>query len=358
MDKQLIFVFPGELATLTGGYAYDRRIVKGLQSLGWHIQSISLGEGYPFPSRKQLDKAADLLLSLELGVPMVVDGLALGALPDLAGLLAKRHPIIGLVHHPLAFESGLRSDQVTFLQDSEKKSLLHVKKVIANSPKTARDLTDFYGVPSQRVAVILPGTDRPKNAQNHLTKAAQSSRPVQLLSVGSVIPRKAFHILVEALRSLQSLSWTLTIAGDVTRDANTFAHLQEVIGRYWLADRIHVLGAISDVALQQLYAQSDVFVLPSLYEGYGMVFAEAMANGLPIISTTGGAITETVPKQAGVLVEPGNVASLRDAIQWLIEDEAYRWQLAQGAKSAAEKQPSWEESVQKFDGLLSQVMAN
>lgn len=242
MGKQLIFVFPGDLATLTGGYAYDRRVIDGLQTLGWQVQLISLGEGYPFPSNEQLDVAASLLLSLKAGVPMLVDGLAFGVLPELVPLLAARHPIVGLIHHPLALESGLSPDQVKALQESEKKALMHVKRVVANSPKTACDLTSFYGVPSRHVSVVLPGTDRCATAQLPELVSKQSLGPVQLLSVGAVIPRKGFHVLVEALHPLKSLSWTLTIAGDVTRDASAFAHLQEVIRRCSLEDRIHVLG--------------------------------------------------------------------------------------------------------------------
>jgi glycosyltransferase involved in cell wall biosynthesis len=357
VDKQLIFVYPGDLSTLTGGYAYDRRVVEGLQSLGWQVQLISLGDGYPFPSKEQLNKAASLLLQLDFGVPMLVDGLALGVLPELVALISKRHPIVGLVHHPLAFESGLSRDQVTILRESETQSLVHVKKVVANSPKTARDLTDFYGVPRDHVTVVLPGTDRYASSQTSFTKPQQSLRPIQLLSVGSVIPRKGFDVLVAALYSLKSLPWTLSIAGDVTRDTNAFWHLQEAIRRCSLEDRIHVLGAVSDVELQQLYATSDVFVLASLYEGYGMAFAEAMAHGLPIVATTGGAIADTVPTQAGLLVEPGNVASLSSAIKLLIEDDAYRSRLAQGARLAAAEQPTWKESVQKFDWLIKQVLA-
>lgn len=355
MDKQLIFVFPGDLAALTGGYAYDRRVIKGLETLGWQIQLIGLGDGYPFPNQAQLHQAASLLLQLKVGVPMLVDGLALGVLPELVPLLAKRHPLVGLIHHPLALESGLNPDQASALEESEKQSLAHVQQVVANSPKTARDLIYVYDVPVHRVTVVLPGTDRNAAAQKNVSKPKQSSRPIQLLSVGSVIPRKGFHLLVEALQPLKSLSWTLKIAGDVTRDPHAFAHLQDVIRRCSLEERIQVSGAISDVELQQSYAAADVFVLASLYEGYGMVFAEAMANGLPIVATTGGAIADTVPKKAGVLVEPGNVAALSHAIQRLIADDAYRLQLAQGARSAAKKQPTWEESVMKFDGLLNQM---
>lgn len=355
MVKKLIFVFPGDLASLTGGYSYDRHILDGLQSLGWQIKSISLGEGYPFPSKAQLDYAASLLLDLEEGVPLLIDGLALGVLPDLVSLLAARHPIVGLVHHPLALESGLDFNQVVSLQESEKKSLTYVKKVVANSNKTARDLTGFYKVPSKNVLVVLPGTIQQLKASISKSIAKKSPEVIHLLSVGAVIPRKAFHTLVEALYPLKSLSWTLSIAGDVARDVGAYAKLQEAIRRCSLVDRINVLGTVSDLELQQLYTSSDLFVSASLYEGYGMVFAEAMANGLPIVATTGGAITDTVPNKAGLLVEPGNVASLSNAIKLLIEDHDVRTKLSQGAILAAKQQPTWEESVKKFDFLLSKL---
>lgn len=355
LSQKLIFVFPGDLDALTGGYAYDRRVVAGLQTLGWQVQLISLGEGYPFPSKEQLAEAASVLLRLEEGVPMLVDGLALGVIPDLVPLIAERHPIVGLIHHPLALESGLSPEQVKALETSEKNSLVHVKKVVANSSKTARDLTDFYEVPAQHVTVVLPGTDRRASLHTPTCTSKQKTPTVRLLSVGAVIPRKAFHILVEALEPLKSLSWTLTIAGDVTRDAHAFAQLKEVIRCCSLEDRIRVLGAVSELELQNLYATSDVFVLASLYEGYGMVFAEAMANGLPVVATTGGAIADTVPNQAGVLVEPGNAAALSDAIRLLVENASHRDALAQGARSAAQQLPTWEESVQKFDSLLSEL---
>jgi glycosyltransferase involved in cell wall biosynthesis len=116
-----------------------------------------------------------------------------------------------------------------------------------------------------------------------------------------------------------------------------------------------VLGAVSDSELDILYAQADAFVLPSLFEGYGMVYAEAMAYGLPIIATTGGAIPDTVPSEAGLLVHPGDVPALTLALKKVILDAPYRARLSSGALRAAAKQPTWDQAAQQFSAVLGRL---
>ena len=350
--QQLIFVYPGDLNAPTGGYAYDRRIIRGLEGLGWQVQLLSLGEGYPFPNAVQVEGAKEALLNLTPGVPMVVDGLALGALPALAAQIAQRYPLIALVHHPLAFEVGLSESQIALLKQSETEALLHAAKVIANSPGTARDLNYHYGMPLNKIDVVLPGTDRIHALAPKMQRNSGRLKEVRLLSVGSIIPRKGFHDLIEALAPLADLPWTLSIAGDTTRHPSAYEDLMADINRFHLEGRVKVLGTVSDYELQTLYAQSDVFVLASLFEGYGMVYAEAMAYGLPIIATTGGAIPDTVPSDAGLLVKPGDVSALSFAVKTLIQDEAHRDRLSAGAWQAAAKQPSWALAAQKFASIV------
>ena len=350
--QQLIFVYPGDLDSPTGGYAYDRRIVHGLRSLGWQIQLLGLGEGYPFPSSAQVEQAKEQLQRLTPGVPMVIDGLALGALPSLAAVIAERHPLIALVHHPLAFEFGLSDSQIALLKQSETQALHHAVKVIANSPATARDLNRHYGVHLDKIEVVLPGTDRIHALVAKTQGNSGRLNEVRLLSVGSIIPRKGFHHLIEALAPLADLPWTLSIAGDTTRHPSAYEDLMADINRFHLEGRVKVLGAVSNEELESLYSQADVFVLASLFEGYGMVYAEAMAYGLPIIATTGGAIPETVPPEAGLLVTPGDVPALTQALKAVIENESYRAHLSNGALQAAAQLPSWEMAVQRFASAL------
>lgn len=346
--QQLIFVYPGDLNSPTGGYAYDRRIIAGLKSLGWEIQLISLGEGYPFPNPAQAEQAKEQLQGLTPGVPMVIDGLALGALPELAAYISQHHPLIALIHHPLAFEFGLSEEQAALLKQSETAALCHANKVIANSPATARDLNRHYGVSMDRINVVLPGTDRRVHQRERLQITNGNRDAVHLLSVGSIIPRKGFHDLLAALAPLADLPWTLSIAGDTTRNAGAFGQLIGDIARFGFEKRVQVLGAVSDSELDILYTQADTFVLASLFEGYGMVYAEAMAYGLPIIATTGGAIPDTVPSEAGLLVSPGDVLALTLALKKLIEDAPYRAHLSSGALRVAVQRPTWDQAAQQF----------
>lgn len=353
--RQLIFVYPGDLSSPTGGYAYDRRIIVGLKSLGWEIQLIGLGEGYPFPNPAQAEQAKEQLQRLVPGVPMVIDGLALGALPAVAACVAEHHPLIALIHHPLAFEFGLGEEQAALLKQSETEALRHASKVIANSRATARDLNQHYGVSMDRIDVVLPGTDRSMHQRERLQITHGNRDAIRLLSVGSIIPRKGFHDLITALAPLADLPWTLSIAGDTTRNAGAFEQLIGDITRFGFEGRVQVLGAVSDSELNNLYNQADVFVLASLFEGYGMVYAEAMAYGLPIIATSAGAIPDTVPSEAGLLVRAGDVPALTLALKTVIEDAPYRARLSSGALRAAAQQPTWDQAAQQFAAALGRL---
>jgi glycosyltransferase involved in cell wall biosynthesis len=356
--QHLIFVYPGDLTSATGGYAYDRRIIEGLERLGWQIQLVSLGDGYPFLDPTQKDFARSKLLNLDQGLPMVIDGLALGVLPDLVPEIANRHPVIGLIHHPLAFEYGLEDSEIKFLRHSETEALKHVVGVIANSPTTARDLNQYYGINSEKVHVVIPGTDRVRRLEPRTQKKVDDFSPVNLLSVGSIIPRKGFHDLIPALEPLIDLPWTLTIAGDVSRHAEAYERLTMDIKHYHLEGRVKVLGVVTNEELESLYDKADIFVLASLFEGYGMAYAEAMVHGLPIIATSGGAIPDTVPKEAGLLVAPGDVTALTSALKTLILDPLYRARLSSGALQAALLQPTWEESIQNFESALKHFVSS
>src|SRR5439155_6302842 len=127
------------------------------------------------------------------------------------------------------------------------------------------------------------------------------------------------------------------------------------IARHKLGARVAVLGARPDTQIAALYAASDLFVLASRFEGYGMAFAEAIAHGLPVIGTTAGAIAETVPPGAGVLVPPDDVAALAQALRRTIANADERGRLAAGARAAAATLPTWPASAKLFAGAIEGV---
>jgi len=348
--QRLVFAIPGDLITATGGYIYDRHIIEGLRTKGWDVQVLGLGGGFPYPDVQTRQQACESLLSLEADVPLVIDGLAFGVLPEVATQLQQRHPLIALVHHPLAFETGLSAEQSTHFKDTERRALAHATRVVVTSPATLNDVVEHFAVPREAITSILPGTDRVSRVAR-LTPQG----PLQLLSVGSVVKRKGFDVLLAALAQLIDLPWQLTIAGDLTRDDQAVAQLHLDLDRFDLLKRVRVLGAVDSAKLQQLYAQADVFVLASHFEGYGMAYAEALAQGLPVIGTTAGAIPDTEPVTAGLLAEPGDVDSLREALRQIIRDQGLRQRLAQGALLAAEQQPSWAGSAALFEEAIERA---
>ena len=347
--SRVAFAVPGDLATPTGGYAYDRRMIAELQALGWQVDVIDLGGGFPRPGAEAKAAAGGKLAAAPERCPIVVDGLAFGVLPEAAGELRERNPLIALVHHPLAFETGLPPADAEALMKSERDALALAHGVIVTSPSTATLLTEDYDVPLDLITVACPGTDRGPMARG------SADGTLRLISVGAVVPRKGFDVLIEALAPLASLPWRLTIAGDRARDPTMAAQLDTDIGRHGLAGRVEVLGAVERDRLDALYADADLFVLASRFEGYGMAYAEALARGLPIVGTTAGAIPDTVPPSAGILVEPNDVKALARTLRMLIENRKEREWLAAGARKAAETLPTWQDSAGLFAAAIEAV---
>jgi glycosyltransferase involved in cell wall biosynthesis len=344
-----VFAIPGDLDTPTGGYIYDKRMIAELRALGWRPEVLNLGDGFPTPNALTLAAAKAHLTEVPKGRAIVIDGLAFGVLPEAAEALCETHPLIGLVHHPLALETGVTPEQAVALHESERAALACTRGVIVTSPATARTLAADYGVSAERITIVQPGTDRPKVVRRN------SAGPAHLLAVGAVVPRKGYDVLTDALGLLLDLPWRLTIVGDCSRDPPTAARLRADIERHRLGPRVTIEDAIPAERLAALYAASDLFVLPSRYEGFGMAYAEAIAYGLPVIATTAGAIPDTVPSTAGVLVPPDDVAALAAVLRRLIEQPEEREKLAAGARAAAGRLPTWRGSAELFAQAIARV---
>jgi glycosyltransferase involved in cell wall biosynthesis len=324
-------------------------MIAELGGLGWEVDLLNLGEGFPWPDEATRSFARTQLLALPAGRTIIVDCLALGVLPQTAAELAGRNPLLALVHHPLALEHGLLPEQAETLRASERAALAAVRGVAVTSAATARLVTADYGVPAERITIARPGSDPAPQAQG------SNDGVVRLLSVGAIVPRKGFDVLMAALATLPELSWRLTIAGDRTRDRNAAARLDADIVRHGLENRVTVLGAVSPQRLAALYAEADAFVLASRFEGYGMAYAEAVAHGLPVIGSHGSAIADTVPPAAGLLVAPGDIPALAAALRCVIGDAGLRRRLAGAARAAAPQLPTWRQSVKIFARALERL---
>lgn len=333
----VVFAIPGDLSSRTGGYAYDRNVMTALPRLGIGICYMSLPESFPHPSAADLAVTARALADAPASAIVLFDGLAYGALPaDI--IRAIRRPIVAIVHHPLSFEPGLTEERRHELHASEQAALTLAEIVIVSSATTRTVLSTEFGVEPDRIVVAEPGTVRAARARG-------SGGEPSLLTVGAISPRKGYDVLVEALHRLSGRPWRATLVGSRTRDPATAAALIARIASRDLTDRIDLTGEVGDERLGRLYDGADLFVLSSRYEGYGMVLAEAMAHGLPIVSTTGGAATATVPDGAALKVPAGDAAALAVAISRMLDDPGLRRQIADASWRAGQILPGWDRTA-------------
>jgi glycosyltransferase involved in cell wall biosynthesis len=348
MEEPLYLLLPGSLEALTGGTRYDKRIVQALRAQGRAVFVRSLDTRFPRPSPPALAEADAVLAGLPAGALTVVDGLAFGAMPGIAARHAARLRLVALVHHPLALETGLDLAEAERLRVMEAQALRHAWRVVATSVHTAQLLAD-YGVSSARLRVVEPGTDPAPPAVGSTGTGGE----LRLICVGSVTPRKGHGLLVEALGGLTHLDWRLDCVGSLERDRDLVAALRARIAALGLDERVRLLGELGAADLAGCYRRADLFVLASLFEGYGMAYAEALARGLPVLGTTGGAIADTVPADAGILVAPGRVDELRGALERLLSDAELRRRLADGAVRARRRLPDWSTAAQRFAAAVA-----
>jgi glycosyltransferase involved in cell wall biosynthesis len=366
-STRLYVVIPGDLETRTGGYGYDRRIIAGLRERGWAVSVLRLDDSFPFPSAAARAQAAAVLAQIPTGSTVLVDGLALGTLPVEVEREARRLRIVALVHHPLAAETGLDPALASALETSERRALALVRSVVVTSRATAVRLAE-YDVTADRITVVEPGTDPAPLAKGSQSvgPSAQSPAPspqahdVSILCVATVTPRKGYELLLTALAAIPQRNWRLTCAGSLDRDPATVARVRAQLRDSGLEDRVSLAGDMDATALGAQYDRADLFVLATLYEGYGMAVAEALARGLPVISTATGAIQDLVlgsggvplaspesggrqpDRAAGIVVPPGDLPAFTDALFRVVGDANLRARLAANARHARHRLPTWE----------------
>lgn len=222
--------------------------------------------------------------------------------------------------------------------------------IVANSYYTRQEILRRYPVRSSKVQVLSPAGQRFSNLQPRLPR--QSDGITRLLSVANIQPKKGQKFLVEAMRQLRRPECHLALAGTI-KDPVYYDDLLVLISRYGLKGQIHLPGFLEGEALAAAYGAADIFVHPCLGEGYGMVVAEAMGWGLPVVASRVGGIPEVIGNELNaLLVPPGDSVALAEALRRLIEDPQLRAELAQRARKRADELPTWDEVGNRFCRML------
>ena len=351
--SELFVLVPGRIESRSGGYAYDRRMVAGLGTRGWHVEVRELDSSFPRPTPRALADAADALAAAPAGALVLIDGLAFGAMPEQVEREASRLTIVALIHLPLADDPALDRQTAALLGESERRALAAASLVVVTGASTVSRIANL-GVPRDSIVVVEPGTDRAAVARGSI------GAPLHLLSVAALTPGKGHEVLVRALAAIPHRNWLLTCAGSLDRDPGTVARVRASLREHALESAVSLAGELDEQSLEVCYNSADLFVLATLHETYCMAVAEALAHGLPVVSTRTGAIPDLIragddQQRAGVLAEPGDVTGMTEALDAVIGDATLRARLAAGALRVRDRLPTWDDAVDRMIAALTRV---
>ena len=338
MIAHVRFVVPqgiDDLARPSGGNAYDRRIREGLRARGWDVHDVVATE-----------RLGHDLGRLPDGALVLVDGLVASAAGRVLVPEADRLRLVVLVHMPLG--------GVEVPEDDEARVLACATAVVTTSAWTRQRLLDRYGLPPERLAVARPGADL-------LEEAPGTPDGGRFLCVGAVAEHKGQDLLVEALARLADLPWTCTFVGSLDREPSFAGRLRRRAADSGIADRIRFPGPLAGDALAGRYRASDLLVLPSRLEAYGMVVTEALGAGLPVVATAVGGVPEALGRTAsglpGRLVPPDDPAALAEVLGAWLRDAGLRTQLRTAARERRRTLDGWDRTVGSVAAVLGDVLA-
>lgn len=308
-------------------------------------------------SFRAYNKLLDLSKEHHFDLVHDVQGLGYGVLLiKSAGL-----PVVANIHHPLQLDrenrirqSGSFSEAVRwarfypfFMQEIVAR---RVDKIITGSASSAEKVIREFHLPRDHVAVVYDGVDT-----DAFRPLEMPREPNRLLYVGnSDDENKGARYLLQAVALLKDRrDVRLTVVDRPT--AYLVPSLAQELG---IEDRVTLTGRVEKDDLIRTYNQAQVFVSPSLYEGFGLPAAEAMSCGTPLVATTAGAFPEVVEDGlSGLLVPPGDVAALASAIERLLDDAELRARLGQEARQRIVERFSWRQTGVRTVALYEDVLA-
>lgn len=355
-------VLYGNINTVSGGFLYDQKVRDFLLAAGDSVETISLpwvsyGRGiinnFSPALLNHLDRSSfDVLLQDELVHP---------SLFLMNKKLAQRFrlPIIVIIHHLRSSESRASWKNHVY-RTIEKYYLASADGFIFNSSETHRVVTSLVGN-SKPSIIALPGGDRFNQAmtKDEITAKALKPGPLKILFLGNVIQRKGLHTLFDALGGIPYHSWHLSVVGDLAFAPRYVKEVKQQVGRLSLTGKVDFLGSVTDPELSRYLKDSHLLVVPSSYEGFGIVYIEAMGFGLPVIGTTAGAAKEIITHGTdGYLVAPGDSRTLSANISSFIENREQLCTMALAALDRFSQHPSWSDTGSAIHHFLHQYEAH
>ncbi|SEW22654.1 glycosyltransferase family 4 protein [Natrinema salifodinae] len=270
-------------------------------------------------------------------------------------LRERGHPVVATVHHPITVDRDAALDAA----DSRGERLLirrwyrflrMQRRVVRDLPDVLtvsesakrRTVTDF-GADPDAIRVVHNGIDTDLFAPVDRDRGPDRDRPRVMTTVSADVPLKGARYLLEAFAAVrESVDAELVVVGEFDEGGDC----DRLISELGIGDAIETHSGISDERMVELYGTADVAVVPSLYEGFGLPAGEALACGVPVVATTGGALPEVVG-DAGVLVEPGDADAMAEAVRDLLGDDERRRRLGERGRERIVAEFDWERAARE-----------
>ncbi|MEO5708757.1 MAG: glycosyltransferase family 4 protein [Nocardioidaceae bacterium] len=331
-------VVPGTIddpARPSGGNFYDRRVLDGLRGAGWSVQEHAVAGSWPRPDAAALDALASVVTLVPDDVVLLVDGLVASSAPGVLVPAAARLRLVVLAHVPPVTSEVLAA----------------ASAVLTTSRWTRRVLLERHALSPGRIHVAEPGVEA-------APLATGSGSGGDLLCVAAVTRDKGHLTLASALWQVADLAWRCTLVGSVLCEPGHVDRVRRRLERDGLTDRVTFCGALPGDLLAPAYASADLLVLPTRCESYGMVVTEALARGLPSLTTDVGGVPEALGvlpdgRRPGLLVRPGDPARLAVALRGWLTDPTLRSDLRDAARVRRGSLTGWSTTT----GLVADVLA-
>jgi glycosyltransferase involved in cell wall biosynthesis len=336
----------GDTGRKTGGYLYNGRVISGLRQRGFEIEEFVASGASPEEQRAAVLGFTSTFDPSRFDT-IVVDALARIAVSQHLDLWLASRPVVALVHE-LPSVAGVGSGHETVASErNSEEPLLRADRLVAVSDHGRKVLLG-RGVSPGRIHVVPPGFDGVPVGDG---SPARGDGPVRALCVAQWIERKGILTLVEAWTLRERKGAVLELIGETDADPD-YAVLVRAAIEAAPRGSIIVSGCLDDASLGASYASADLFVLPSRYEGYGIVYAEALARGLPIIACDTGPVPDLTGREAAELVQPDDREALSAALDLLLGDPTLRMRMSAAARRRASRLPRWEDTVVGFEQVL------
>ncbi|MFQ5987571.1 MAG: glycosyltransferase family 4 protein, partial [Dehalococcoidia bacterium] len=284
------------------------------------------------------------------------------------GLLPMRTlgvPMVATIHHPLPIDIKAELAQASNEWEKIKRILFYpplmqgivarrLDGIITDSRSSAHEVSRIFKVPQSKIRMVYPGVD------TNVFKSLDGHRKEQgrLIMVGRTGDRKkGILYLLQALQLLKGddVDLKLTIVDKLT-PGDSFA--LKLVEKYELEDTVCFTGRLTTEELVSQYSAAEVAITSSLYEGFGLPAAEAMACEVPVIATKAGALPEVVKEgETGILVPPKNPHALATAIKRLLEDESMRHRMGVEGRKRMERHFSWREAARQILQVYEEVLS-